>query len=128
MGLAAALGVPSPVTLRDAEVALTLPAPVRVGEAGELSLTILERPWVGAPVELWLSSEHVVLHENRLAWEDVVDPMAQQPRLRAKFLAPEQPGIYGVQGWVLYVSCGPQRCRPRTRPVLWTITVTPATP
>lgn len=123
MGLAAALGVLDPVQLRDAAVSVSPPPPVAPGKGGELSLTILERPFRGTPVELWLDADDVRLPDNRVGWEDVVDPQAQQPRLRARFVAPDAPGTYYVRGWVMYVRCGPKRCRPRTRSVLWTITV-----
>lgn len=128
LGLAAAVGAADPVALRDAQVTVPAVANVSVGGVGELSLTILEPPMPGAPIELWLTSEHLVFVDNRLGWEDVVDPQARQPRIRARFTAPEEPGTYEVRGFVMYVTCGPKRCRPRTKDVGWTVTVEPAQP
>ncbi|SRR5690606_17105338 len=125
LGLAAAMGAADPVALHDARVSVPAVSEVAVGASGELSLTILEPPMPGTPIELRLSSERVRLVDNRLGWDDVVDPQARQPRLRGRFIAPDEPGTYAVRGFVMYVTCGPKRCRPRTRSVEWTVTVSP---
>jgi hypothetical protein len=99
------------------------PPPIEAGQAGELSLTILETPMNGTPIELRLDADTIVLPENRLGWEDVVDPEAGQPRLVARVVAPREPGEYAVRGRITYVTCGPKRCRPRTAHVIWTVEV-----
>lgn len=98
-------------------------AAVAPGVAVELSVTILDTPMPGLPLELWLSSGDIALSDNRFDLRDVVDPQAAQPRLRARLTAPNAPGRYGVSGHVVYVSCGARRCRPRHADVRWTVEV-----
>ena len=86
-------------------------------------MTIQDTPHPGTPIELWLSSEDVELPENRLGREDIVDPQAERPRLRGRFVAPEEAGAYVVTGFVRYVTCGPRWCRARTGEVRWAIDV-----
>lgn len=93
------------------------------GVRGELSLTILEAPAAAGPIEVRLASEAVELPDNRLSRDDVVDPLARQPRLRGRFVAPAEPGTYAVSGEVLYVTCRPKWCRPRRADIAWTVTV-----
>ena len=94
--------------------------------AGELSVTILETPEPGIPIEVRLSSDDVELLDNRLGWADVVDPQAHQPRMRARFVAPAVPGRYRVRGLVTWVTCEGEACRTRRAPVAWTVDVLPA--
>ncbi len=93
------------------------------GAAGELSLTILDTPTPDLPLLVRLSSPSVVLPETRLGIRDVVDPLASQPRVRARFVAPAQPGRYAVQGMVQYVTCDAERCRPHRAQVVWSVDV-----
>ena len=66
-----------------------------------------------------------VLPEDRLGWDDVVDPQAVQPRLRARVVAPARTGVHEVRGFVAYVTCNRDRCRPRVSEVKWSVTVAP---
>jgi hypothetical protein len=125
-GLFAALMSGQPPTLHDGKVQAQAPESIIVGQTGELSLTILEKPRSGTPIELRLSADTIGLPENRLGWQDVVDPQAVQPRIRAKIVAPGEPGEYAVRGRITYVTCGPKVCRPRTAHVIWTVRVTEA--
>ena len=93
--------------------------------AGELSVTILDAPEPGIPIEVRLSSDDVELLDNRLGWADVVDPQAHQPRVRARFVAPAVEGTYRVRGLVTWVTCRGQACRTRRAPVAWTVQVLP---
>jgi hypothetical protein len=112
-----------PLKLRDANVAVLPAESLAPGRPGEVSLTILDQPERGLPIQLWLESDEVGLPDDRLGWDDVVDPQAVQPRLRARIVAPARPGAHDVRGFVAYVTCGADRCRPRMREVTWTITV-----
>ena len=114
-----------PPTLHDGKVQAQAPDSIAAGQSGELSLTILEKPRAGTPIELRLSADTIRLPENRLGWQDVVDPQAVQPRITARIVAPQQPGEYAVRGRITYVTCGPKVCRPRTAHVIWTVVVTP---
>jgi hypothetical protein len=91
--------------------------------SGELSVTILDTPMAGTPIELSLAPSDVVLADNRLGWPDVVDPQAVQPRLRARFTAPSDPGRYEVHGRLRWLTCTAKRCVPRVAAVRWEITV-----
>lgn len=91
--------------------------------AGELSVTILDTPEPGIPIEVRLSSDEVELLDNRLGWADVVDPQAHQPRVRARFVAPAAAGRYRVRGLVTWVTCVASTCRTRRAPVTWTVDV-----
>ena len=122
LGLAAALAAEQAVR-EDGRVQVEDPEPLVVGHSGELSLTILERPMPGTLIDLRLDASEVRLPENRLGSEDVVDPDARQPRIRARVVAPEQPGTYRVRGRLTYVTCAVRYCRPRTATVVWTVTV-----
>lgn len=106
-------------------------APVAAGSVGELSVTILQTPERGTPIELRLEDEGLDaepghsgrLPDNRLGWDDVVDPKAAQPRLRASFVAPSAPGNYAVVGRLSYVTCTADVCLPHAVYVRWPITV-----
>jgi hypothetical protein len=93
--------------------------------AGELSVTILDAPEPGIPIEVRLSSDDVELIDNRLGWADVVDPQAHQPRVRARFVAPAASGRHRVRGLVTWVTCDGDACRTRRAPIAWTIDVPP---
>lgn len=93
------------------------------GEEGELSVTILDDAEPGLPLSVRLRAAEVVLADNRLDVRDVVDPQAQQPRIRARFVAPGEPGRYEVEGLVEYITCQAERCRPRRIRVVWVIEV-----
>lgn len=97
--------------------------PVIVGEEGELSLIVLERPWDPTALELRLSAVGIELPENRLGWEDVVDPQAERPRIRIRVRAPGQPGEALVEGRLRYTTCEGRYCRPRTTSVRWVIPI-----
>jgi hypothetical protein len=123
LGLATAIAVNVPLVPPVGRVsAQPIPA-VRASTPGELSLTILEPAMAGGAIEVWLASEHVSLPDNRLGQEDVVDPLARQPRIRGRFVAPSEPGEYTVVGHVVYVTCGPRWCRPKRADVQWVVTV-----
>ncbi|MCH9685504.1 MAG: hypothetical protein K0V04_28990 [Deltaproteobacteria bacterium] len=107
----------------DGRVQVTVPPTMAPGDAGELSMTILDTPAPRMPLMVRLSSTAVGLPETRLAMRDVVDPLAQQPRIRARFVAPAQPGRYSVEGLVEYVTCDAERCRPRRTTVVWAVVV-----
>ncbi len=117
------LELAAPSALLDGRVSVSAVAPAQPGAAVELSVTILDTPMPGLPLELWLSSGDIALSDNRFDGRDVVDPQASQPRMRARLVAPELPGRYGVSGHVVYVSCGAKRCRPRHADVRWTVEV-----
>lgn len=123
LGLAAAIGTADPLDAFDGKAAAQPLEPVQPGAPGELSLTILETPDAQGPIEVRLESDAVDMPENRLGWEDVVDPLARQPRVRGRFVAPTQAGDYVVRGHLLYVTCGRKRCRPRRATVTWTVVV-----
>ncbi|MEM7151449.1 MAG: hypothetical protein AAF799_01350 [Myxococcota bacterium] len=97
--------------------------PVEPGARGELSVTILDEVPPGQSLLVRLESSAVTVLDNRLGFRDVVDAQAQQLRVRARFVAPEHPGLYEVEGMVEYVSCDEQRCRPHRARVVWTIEV-----
>jgi hypothetical protein len=102
-----------------------LPAePVTIGERGELSLVVLEPPERGLPLEIRIASTALVLDDNRLDWTAVVDPLAIQPRIRASFRAPSDPGEHEVVASVDYSICGEQWCRRKHAEVRWTVRVT----
>ncbi|MCA9654866.1 MAG: hypothetical protein H6712_06115 [Myxococcales bacterium] len=107
----------------DARVQVNAPPPLLPGAEGELSVTILDTPWPQMPLLVRLSSARVVLPDNRLGIRDVVDPQAQQPRVRARFFAPAEPGRHVVEGLVEYVTCDEDRCRPRRTRVVWQVEV-----
>ncbi len=125
MGTALAVVAARPVPVPSGDVQAAVLRVAGPGEAGELSATILETPAPGVPIELRLRAGAVRLSENRLGWSSVVDPEAQQPRLRTRFVAPNEPGTYEIQGVLRYVTCeddGP--CLPHAAVVTWTLTVT----
>lgn len=123
LGLAAALAAEHPVALLDGRVQAQDPEPLVAGSSGELSVTILETPALGTLIELRLEADTVGLPENRLGWEDVVDPEARYPRIRARVQAPVSAGEYVVRGRLSYVTCTAKVCRPRSANVLWTVLV-----
>jgi hypothetical protein len=97
--------------------------PIEPGQSGELSVTILDTPMADTPIELGLAASGLTLADNRLGWSDVVDPKAVQPRLRARFTAPSEPGRYEVHGQLRYLTCTPKRCVPRMAVVRWEVEV-----
>ena len=124
MGAALAVVAARPVPVPSGDVQATELPRVAPGESGELSATILETPESGVPIELRLSAGEVHITENRLGWSSVVDPQAQQPRLRTRFVAPEEPEAYRIDGVLHYVTCedeGP--CLPRAAALRWTLVV-----
>jgi hypothetical protein len=123
LGLATAIAVTMPQAQSTGRVSTQPVPPLMIAEAGELSLTILEPALPTGAIEVWLESERVALPENRLGPDDVVDPLARQPRVRGRFVAPSEPGEYRVVGHVLYVTCGPKWCRSNRADVTWTVTV-----
>ncbi len=117
--------IAAPSTPNDGRVSVATVPRVAPGAAIELSVTILDTPLPGAPVELWLWSTDVELADNRFDGRDVVDPLATQPRMRARMNAPTQPGPHVIHGRLSYLSCDEQRCRTRRAAVQWVVEVTP---
>jgi hypothetical protein len=127
IGVALAVAAARPVPVPDGQVQVTEVAPLAAGEAGELSLTILETPAPGVPIELRIEGQGVRLVENRLGWSSVVDPQAQQPRLRTRFVAPALPGTYRVDAVLRYITCEDgEGCLPHASAVHWMVEVVPA--
>jgi hypothetical protein len=98
-------------------------APLAPGASGELSLLLLESPERTLPLAVRLDAGSVALVENRLGWSAVVDARALQPRLRASFRAPAEPGAYVVRASVDYEVCTGDWCRHKRGEVEWTIAV-----
>ena len=122
--LALAVAAAHPVPPPAGAVRILELRPVAPGQSGELSVTILDTPMAGTPIELRLDDgSGVTLADNRLGWADVVDPQAVQPRLRARFTAPEAPGRYEVVGHLTYVTCAKKRCTHRAAGVRWELVV-----
>jgi hypothetical protein len=121
--LALAVAAAHPVLPLPGAVRILDVPPVAPGESGELSVTILDTPMAGTPIELSLAASAVTLADNRLGWPDVVDPKAVQPRLRARFTAPRDPGHYEVHGQLRYLTCTAKRCVPRMVAVHWELEV-----
>ncbi len=107
----------------DGRVQASSPSAVTAGAQGELSVTILDTPASVSALSVRLWADEVTLPDNRLGERDVVDPQASQPRVRARFFAPQTPGRYEVEGLVEYVTCDVERCRPRRSRVVWSIEV-----
>ena len=124
--MALAVATARPVPVPDGAVRVAEVAPVQAGGAGELSATVLETPAPGVPIELRLRSGAVRVVENRLGWSSVVDPQAEQPRLRTRFVAPSEPGTYRVDGVMRYVTCSDDACSSHAAAVHWTVVVTAA--
>ena len=97
------------------------------GQRGELSLVLLEAPDRDMPLTVRLEPGEgagpLELLDNRLGWSQVVDPLALQPRLRAPFRAPEQPGEYQVRASVEYWVCGERWCRRKLGELRWSVIV-----
>jgi hypothetical protein len=93
------------------------------GQRGELSLILLEAPDRDMPLAVRIDAVALELLDNRLGWSQVVDPLALQPRLRASFLAPEQPGEYHVRASVEYWVCGERWCRRKLGELRWSVIV-----
>lgn len=126
--LALAVAAAHPVLPLPGAVQILDVPPIHPGGSGELSVTILDTAMTGTPIELDLAATEVVLADNRLGWPDVVDPKAVQPRLRARFTAPRDPGRYAVHGRLRWLTCTDRRCVPRTATVRWNIEVRDAEP
>ncbi len=122
MALTVVVARPNPAPSGDVQ-ATALPA-VAPGDTGELSATILETPQPGVPIELRLRAGAVRVTENRLGWSSVVDPQAQRPRLRTRFVAPNDPGTYSIDGVLRYVTCEDDGlCLPHAAAIQWTLVV-----
>jgi hypothetical protein len=93
------------------------------GQRGELSLILLEAPDRDMPLAVRIDAGSLELLDNRLDWSEVVDPLALQPRLRATFRAPEQPGEYQVRASVEYWVCGERWCRRKLGELRWLVIV-----
>ena len=101
-----------------------LPAPTLApGQAGELSLVLLEAPERELPLLTRVEPCALELVENRLGWSAVVDPLALQPRLRVPITAPSEPGRYEVHASVQYFVCGEQWCRVKRGELDWVLVV-----
>lgn len=98
-------------------------APVVAGGTGELSVVVREPAEPDLDLTVWLWSSRVELLENRLGWDHVVDPAAEQPRLRVTFEAPREPGTYRVEGHIAFASCGPRACWERHADLAWSVEV-----
>jgi hypothetical protein len=96
---------------------------VAVAQRGELSLVLLETPDRALPLEIRIDAGALELDENRLDWSAVVDPLALAPRVRARFRAPSEPGVYEVRASVSYFVCDEQWCRSKQGEVHWTVAV-----
>lgn len=107
----------------DGRVSVLQPATVAPGAPVELSVTILDGPVRGMPIELALDADAIVLADNRFDARDVVDPHATAPRLRARVVAPAEPGSHAIRGRLSYTTCGATHCRPRHALVAWTVIV-----
>jgi hypothetical protein len=103
-------------------------APLAVGERGELSLVLLESPEPKLPLVVRIAASALVLSENRLDWSAVVDPGALQPRVRASFRAPSEPGRYVVSAEVEYRVCSGAWCRAKRGRVEWVVDVLAGSP
>jgi hypothetical protein len=93
------------------------------GQRGELSLILLETPDRDMPLAVRIDAGALELLDNRLGWSEVVDPLALQPRLRATFRAPEQPGEYQVRASVEYWVCSERWCRRKLGELRWSVIV-----
>jgi hypothetical protein len=102
--------------------------PLAVGERGELSLVLLESPEPELPLAVRIAATALLLSENRLDWSAVVDPGALQPRVRASFRAPSEPGRYIVSAQVEYRVCSGAWCRAKQGSVEWVVDVLAASP
>ena len=96
-----------------------------VDARGELSLVLLEAPDRDMPLELRLEPGPVAVDQDRLGWSAVADPLALQPRVRATFTAPSQPGTYAIEGSVTYWVCSERWCRRKHGRLRWTVPVDP---
>lgn len=131
LGLVAALMLVSEPVDREpiaAKVAVLEVAPVTPGAKGELSLVLLESPERGLPLAVRIAGGELSLTENRLDWSAVVDPGALQPRVRATFRAPDQPGSYVVAASVEYRVCAGAWCRAKRGEVEWRVEVVAPAP
>lgn len=109
--------------LDGSRVARSVAPTLQVGEVGEVSVTILETPAPGVPLDVRMKATGVRLVSERLGWADVVDPQARQPRLRVPLTAPRAPGTYRVSGLVTYVVCDEDHCHTRRAAVAWDVVV-----
>lgn len=93
------------------------------GQRGELSLLLLEAPERDLPLAVRIDDSPLELVENRLGWSAVVDALALQPRVRAAFTAPAEPGRYEVRASVDYSVCGERWCRSKRGELRWIVVV-----
>jgi hypothetical protein len=115
-------GAEVPVELRAQVEALEV-TPISAGQAGELSLILLEPPDRALPLEIRVADNALEFDDNRFGWAAVVDPLATQPRVRASFRAPTEPGEYEVRASVDYSVCGEAWCRRKHAQIRWLVTV-----
>ena len=111
--------------------AAVVPASVQdvyMGGKGELSLTLLETPAAGFPLTVSIDASPLSLRDRQLSWGDVVDPLANQPRLSAPFVAPDTASRFSVRALVSYVVCNAGQCQPRRARVTWDVDVQAPTP
>jgi hypothetical protein len=127
LGLELGRGPAPSTTPDDPAVAAALEAlavdPVLAGASGELSLIVLEAADRRLPLTIRLDPGPLTLADNRLDWSAVVDPLASQPRIRAKFRAPSEAGRYSVRASVDYYVCSEQWCRRKHGEVTWLVAV-----
>jgi hypothetical protein len=127
VGLGYAQAAPDPSVPGSELVAAQVQAlevePTGVNVRGELSLVLLEPPDRELPLELRLEDGPVAVDQNRLDWSAVADPLALQPRLRAAFTAPAEPGSYAVEGSVTYWVCDDRWCRRKHGTLQWTLDI-----
>ena len=96
---------------------------VAAGQRGELSLVVLESADRTLPLAIRIDAGPVELDDNRLDWAAVVDPLASQPRLRARFRAPPAAGRYPVHASVDYWVCREGWCRRKHGELDWVVPV-----
>ncbi len=106
-----------------AQVSALESPPLVSGQRGELSLILLEAPDRDMPLAVRIEAAPLELVDDRLGWSQVVDPLALQPRVRAPFRAPEQPGTYQVRASVEYWICSERWCRRKYGELQWSVTV-----
>jgi len=89
----------------------------------ESSLILLEAPDRDMPLAVRIDASSIELVDDRLGWSQVVDALALQPRVRASFRAPAQPGAYEVRASVEYWVCGERWCRRKYGELSWSVVV-----
>jgi hypothetical protein len=123
LAAAAADGERPGAELITARVSALESPPLSPGQRGELSLILLEAPDRDLPLAVRIDASPLELLDNRVGWAQVVDPLALQPRVRASFRAPEQPGAYEVRASVEYWVCSERWCRRKLGELRWSVIV-----